>query len=194
MIDLVRYEAESIESRFLEPACGTGNFLVPILERKMARVKRDYRRSQFEFERNAVIAVGSIYGIDLLSDNVEACRGRLFYVFDSVYLSLYKGRCKEPIRDAVRFILGKNIITGNALTLKTEGNHPESIIFSHWSPLHGKIKRRDYFFEELIPKDETSDSLFATKQLSDEGNPIFLPKSIRSFPLVSILRLAYESN
>ena len=56
MLDLVKQETERIESRFLEPACGTGNFLVEILRRKLSLVDSRYRRSQLEWERNAVLA------------------------------------------------------------------------------------------------------------------------------------------
>ncbi len=194
MLDLVHQETERIDSRFLEPACGTGNFLVPILDRKMAIVKERYRRSQTDFERMAVIAVGSVYGIDLLPDNVEACRERLFYSFDSVYLSLYKKKCREAIRDAARFILSKNIVVGNALTLKTEDASPVPIVFSQWSLAMGsKIKRHDYMFEELIPKEQKDLSMFDVSEVSDLGTPSFLPKSIKQYPLTHVLHLAHEN-
>ena len=79
MLELVQHETERIESRFLEPACGTGNFLLPVLEQKLARVKKVYGRSQIEFERMAVIAIGSIYGVEILEDNAVECRERLFH-------------------------------------------------------------------------------------------------------------------
>ena len=119
MLDLVKPETERIESRFLEPACGTGNFLVEILNRKLAVVESRYKKSQFEFERYAVIAVSSVYGIDILADNVAACQARLFDVFDAVYTRLYKSKCTSACRQSVRFILSRNILHGDALTLKT---------------------------------------------------------------------------
>ena len=82
MLDLVRQETERIESRFLEPACGTGNFLTEILERKLAIVESRHSRSQLDYERNTMIAIPSLYGIDILEDNVTECRERLFDVFD----------------------------------------------------------------------------------------------------------------
>ena len=82
MLDLVRQETERIESRFLEPACGTGNFLTEILERKLAIVESRHSRSQLDYERNTIIAIPSLYGIDILEDNVTECRERLFDVFD----------------------------------------------------------------------------------------------------------------
>src|SRR5438874_13303462 len=91
MLDLVRQETERIGSRFLEPACGNGNFLSAILERKLAVVEQRYARAQLEFERNAVLAVSSVYGIDILDDNVRQCRERLFQIFNNgFYARLYK--------------------------------------------------------------------------------------------------------
>jgi len=69
-------------------ACGDGNFLSAILERKLAVVEKRYGKSQLDFERNAVLAVSSIYGIDILPDNVCDCRRRLFEVFEATYTRL----------------------------------------------------------------------------------------------------------
>jgi type I restriction-modification system DNA methylase subunit len=98
MLDLVKQETERIDSRFLEPACGTGNFLVEILNRKLKIVKDRYKKSQIEFERNAIIAISSIYGVDILQDNAIECRDRLFEIFDVIYTRLYKTDCKEDCR------------------------------------------------------------------------------------------------
>ncbi len=119
MLDLVKQETERIDSRFLEPACGDGNFLSVILERKLAVVERRYGKSQLDFERNAVLAVSSIYGIDILPDNVRDCRRRLFEVFETNYTRLFKAAAKNECREAVRFILERNIVWGDALTLRT---------------------------------------------------------------------------
>src|SRR3989338_1831439 len=115
MLDLVKQETERIESRFLEPACGTGNFLTEILERKLNIVESRYNKSQLEYERYGILAVSSVYGIDILEDNVVECRNRLFDIFDQKYTSLFKEGVKEECRDAVKHILEKNIIWGNAL-------------------------------------------------------------------------------
>ena len=105
MLDLVKQETERVEARFLEPACGTGNFLTEILELKLRVVEGRYRKSQLEYERNAVLAVSSIYGIDILEDNVEECRRRLLDVFDRNYNGLFKKKTKEACRNAVKYIL-----------------------------------------------------------------------------------------
>ncbi len=193
MLDLVHHETLRIDSRFLEPACGTGNFLVPILERKLSVVKRKYARAQLEFERYAIVAVGSVYGIDILEDNVEICRDRLFIVFNSIYSALYKKKSKDACKDTVRFILSKNILLGDALSLQTVGKQPKPIVFSEWPLVRGSmIKRRDYTFAELIPSSENI-GLFAKAHISDMGTPAFIPTSKQDFPLAHFLTLSHEN-
>lgn len=185
MLDLVKHETERIDSRFLEPACGTGNFLVEILLRKLEVVENGYSKSQFDFERNAVIAVSSIYGVDILEDNVLDCRKRLFNIFDSKYTLLYKDNCKEDCRNSIRFILNRNILWGDALSLKTVCGKQEPIVFSEWSAVNGsQIKRRDFTFEELIDCAPLG-GLF----ISDMGDDVFIPRPIREFPLIHFLKL-----
>lgn len=194
MLDLVKQETERIESRFLEPACGTGNFLIEVLKRKLDIVATRYKRSQLEFERYAVLAVSSIYGIDILEDNIEVCRNRLFYLFDENYLSMYQKKAKKECRATVQYILERNIIHGDALTLKTIGDDPQPIIFSEWSFVRGsKIKRRDFAFHQLIAKDKKEQMpLFAisVSQKSDLGKDVFIPEPVRDYPLTHFLRIA----
>lgn len=194
MLGLVQHETERIDSRFLEPACGTGNFLVPVLERKIALVKKKYGRSQVEFERYAILAIGSIYGVDLLADNVKTCRERLFTIFDDTYTVLYKKKCKDDLRKSVHFVLKRNILCGDALSLKTSKGTP--ILFSQWSLATGsKIKRHDYTFEELIPVNTEKGSLFFDPAFkSDTNETAFIPKPIKEYSLTHVLHLAYETN
>jgi hypothetical protein len=188
MLDLVKQETERIESRFLEPACGNGNFLTAILDRKLAVVERRYCKSQLDFERNAVIAVSSLYGIDILSDNVSQCRERLFDVFDEVYERLFSKTSKAGCRDAVRFILIRNIVWGDALTLKTVDEEPGNIVFSEWSPVNGSLlKRRDFTFHGLLAHE-------GMKQLplfSDLGADVFIPTPEKEYPPVHFLEIAH---
>lgn len=193
MIDLVQHESERIESRFLEPACGNGNFLAPILEKKLLLVKDKYKKNQIEFERYAVITVGSIYGVEIQEDNVKQCRDRLYSIFDSVYLPLFKESCKKSCRDSVRFILDRNILWGDALTLKTISEKPEPIVFSEWSMIKdGMVKRRDFQYAELADFDPDKPTLFSIREISDTGEPVFSPMPIKDFPLVHFLSLNYE--
>jgi hypothetical protein len=147
-----------------------------------------------EFERMSAVAVGSIYGVELLPDNTMECRQRLFALFDEIYSSLYKKRAKDQLRDSIKFILERNIVVGDALDLK----HPhtkEPIIFSQWVLVTGsKIKRHDFLFEELIPGEDVGQSLFSPTQLSDTNEPVFIPKSVKEYPLTHVLHLAYANN
>jgi hypothetical protein len=191
MLDLVKNETERIESRFLEPACGDGNFLAPILERKLAIVKKRYSKSQTEFERMLLLAIGSLYGVELLQDNVEACIKRLYKIVDDAYTKLYKEQCKNDFRKSVQFVLSRNILQGDALTLK-KTNGKEYIVFSEWALVNGsKIKRRDFTFEELIKKESAGEGpLF--ELLDKDRDPYLIPQPIKEFPLMHYLNLDYE--
>ena len=193
MLDLVKNETERIESRFLEPACGDGNFLAPILERKLAVVKKKYVASQTEFERMALSAVGSIYGVEFLHDNVKACIERLYKIVDSHYTKLFKDKSSDDFRKSTRFILGRNILQGDALTLKTVDDK-EYIIFSEWSLVNGsKIKRRDFRFLSLSSFYEPGTlPLDSIRETSDTGEEFFSPKPIKEYPLMHYLKLDYE--
>lgn len=188
MLDLVKQETERIDSRFLEPACGTGNFLTEILERKLRVVEKRYRKSQLEYERYAILAVSSIYGIDILEDNVEECRQRLFDIVDRQYSTLFGQKAKPEFRDAVRYILKRNIIWGDALTLKTVGEKPDDIVFSEWSLANGSlIKRRDFTFRSLL----AHQSLRETPLFSGLGEEAFIPEPVRDYPVVHFLEVAH---
>ncbi len=186
MLDLVKQETERIESRFLEPACGTGNFLAVILERKLAVVEKRYGKSQLDFERYAVLAVSSIYGVDIQKDNVEHCRQRLFGIFDLAYLRLFKHKTNDDCREAVRFILEKNIVWGDALDFKTKDKPRMPIRFSEWSPVNGSmLKRRDFMLSFLVEKQHQM-LLF-----SDEGDVADLNEPVREYPPVHFLEIAH---
>jgi|SRR5699024_5792546 len=189
MLDLVKQETERIDSRFLEPACGNGNFLAEVLRRKLNVVTSRYNKHQRDFERYAILAVSSIYGIDLLLDNVEECRQRLFEIFEDSYRTLFKDDCREDYLKSVKFVLSRNIIHGDALTLKQKGLVDDPIIFSEWSLVHrDKIKRRDFTMNTLLdnqPMDEPN--LF-----SDLGEEAFIPTPCAKYPLQSIYNLAED--
>lgn len=155
MCDLVKNETERIDSRFLEPACGDGNFLVEILMRKLEVVKRKYKKSSLDYEKNAVLALSSLYGVDIMNDNVLACRNRLFNIWDKEYKAVCKKDCNDQTREAAKFILSKNIVCGNALTLKKvdeDGNDTnDPIVFSEWAFITGnQMQRQDYTFAHLL--------------------------------------------
>ena len=192
MLDLVKHESQRIDSRFLEPACGTGNFLVETLNRKLNIVEQRYKRSQSDFEKYSIQAIASIYGIDLLQDNIEKCKSRLFQIFDDKYTALFKKKAKNNVKEAFQFILDKNILIGDALTLLQSNGAP--IVFSEWSLVKGSMfKRREYIFEHLFKDNHTNElQLFDTAmelEKSDMGEDVFIPKPIKDYPVTHFLRL-----
>ena len=188
MLDLAKQETERIDSRFLEPACGNGNFLAEILERKLNIVKKKYSKNQIEFEKYAILALSSIYGVEILQDNVEECRNRLLGIFTRVYLKNYKNKLKPEVLKTAEFILERNIIWGDALSLKTP-DEKDSIIFSEWSLVKGNmIKRRDYTMSTLWDtRPFEGFSLF-----SDLGDKAFIPKPVTDFPLIDFLKVGQK--
>lgn len=183
MLDLVKQETERIDSRFLEPACGDGNFLAEILRRKLTVVKNRYRKSPSDYEKYAVVAVTSIYGVELLQDNVDACRERLFKIWDKEYTSNCKKDANDECRDAVRYILERNVLCGDALTLKDSDGEP--IIFSEWALVTGAmIKRRDFRLDEMLEGHKKQISIFTMGWEYDEEIQAYIPTPIREFPLI----------
>ena len=164
MLDLVKSETERVDSRFLEPACGDGNFLAEILRRKLVAAKRQAippRRKKplpLEYEKQSVIAVASIYGVDILEDNVIACRERLYDIWNKEYTAICKNEVNEDCRKSVRFIFSRNIVCGNALSMRQvdgKGNDTdEPIVFSEWTFVMGsKMQRKDFRFDKLLAGD-----------------------------------------
>ena len=190
MLDLVKHETERIDSRFLEPACGTGNFLIEVLRRKSVVIQERYRQSQIEYERYTVLAVGSIYGIDLLADNVTECRARLFNEVAATYRQRFRSKAKEQFLETINYILTRNIQIGDALTLQTPDNN-KPIIFSEWTLVRGsQFKRRDYTMANLL----ASQPINAPNLFSDLGDRAFIPKPIADYPLTHLLKLPHVQN
>lgn len=181
MLDLVKQETERVDSRFLEPACGDGNFLAEILRRKLEAAKkratppRKRKPLPLEFEKQSVITMGSIYGVDILQDNVIACRERLFEIWDNEYQTICKGEVNEDCRKTARFILERNILCGNALSLKTVDENGEDteqpIVFSEWAFVMGtKMQRKDFRFDKLLAGDYNASSLVKGQKKKEPEN------------------------
>ncbi|MFN6078234.1 MAG: SAM-dependent DNA methyltransferase [Bacteroidota bacterium] len=128
MLDLVKHETERIDSRFLEPACGNGNFLAEVLRRKLKVVDQRYGNIQMDWERYAVIAVSSIYGVDILEDNAKECRERLYIIFDDFYTALFMDKCKDECRRSIRFLFDRNILWGDALDFTNKDDYRINLI------------------------------------------------------------------
>ena len=181
MLDLVKEETERIDSRFLEPACGSGNFLVQVLRRKLAAVELKFGKSEFEKCHYALFSLMCIYGIELLGDNIAECRDILLETF-AEYLQV---RQLDDLYRAAANVLSENLIHGDALSMLTTGGAP--ISFAEWGYLgKGKFQRRDFRFDALTQSAAFAEegSLFA--QLGK--HEIFTP--IRTYPPLTVKDLA----
>ncbi|WP_447590447.1 SAM-dependent DNA methyltransferase [Microbacterium lacticum] len=175
MLDLVKGETERIDSRFLEPACGSGNFLVPILERKLATVQARYGKSAFEKRHYALFALMCVYGIELLGDNAAECRENL----EGTVARVLKLEPADSLVLAARAVLAVNIVQGDALAMTDATGEP--IVFPEWGYLgRGKYQRRDFRFDALTQRSAASGTLF---DAFDE-HEIFTP--VRTYPAMSV--------
>ncbi|GAB1232981.1 N-6 DNA methylase [Ferrigenium sp. UT5] len=181
MLDLVKEESERIDSRFLEPACGSGNFIVKVLQRKLAAVEHKFGKSDFEKQHYALLALMCIYGIELLADNIKECRENMLEIFTG-YLNIDES---DDFYRAAFYVLSQNLVHGDALTMRESSGEP--ISFAEWGYLgKGKFQRRDFRFDVL-----TGSSAF-----SAEGDlfahlgkhEIFLPT--KTYPSMTVSELA----
>lgn len=186
MLDLVKQETERIDSRFLEPACGTGNFLVEILNRKLQVVEKRYKNNQIDYEKYSIQAISSIYGIDLLEDNVIKCRERLYELVNDKYEKSFSKLCKNEYKETIKYILQQNIIWGDALTLKKVDDKNKPIIFAEWSFVSDSmIKRRDFAFHELLSHANIRD----TPLFSDQGEDVFIDEPVKEYGLIHFMKV-----
>ena len=181
MLDLVKGETERIDSRLLEPACGSGNFLVPALQRKLAAVEAKFGKSDFERRHYALLALMCTYGIELLADNIAECRANMLEVFAD-YLNLDEA---DDLYRAASYVLSLNLIHGDAMTMRDEDGEPVSVV--EWGYLgKGKFQRRDFRFDVL-----TQTSSFGTEGVSfaHRGkHEIFTPTTV--YPPMTVRDLA----
>lgn len=179
MLDLVKHESERIDSRVLEPACGSGNFLVPVLARKLVTVQLRHGKSEFEKRHYALFALMCMYGIELLGDNAEECRDNLSEVFNS-FLRISSD---DQWAGAAREILSVNIIQGDALTMTVPSGQP--ITFPEWGYLgKGKFQRRDFRYEDLTHRASYQGTLFG--ELKDDD--LFVPA--QTYPTMTVSQIA----
>jgi hypothetical protein len=178
MLDLVKDETERIDARFLEPACGSGNFIGRILQRKLAVVEMKYGRSNFERHHYALLGLMCIYGIELLADNVAECRANALGIF-AEYTDVGEG---DELYRAASHVLMTNILHGDALSMRSRDGQP--IVFAEWGYLgKGKYQRRDFRLDVL-----TGSSNFTAEGSLFGKHEIFTP--VKTYPPMTVSDLA----
>ena len=207
MCDLVETQCDNVDATFLEPACGNGNFLSEILARKIKRVKKDAKSDVVAWEWLSIRAVASLYGVDILQDNVEECRQRLFTQWNNAYKISCKKNCNDDVRESVKYILSKNIVCGNALTMMcVDENQQDTDVYITFSEFKtcGKLymlKRRDYRLDVLLkasekprqqlqylPMDLDEDDIYNYLELNAVTGE-YMPKPLREYPPIHYRRL-----
>ena len=206
MCDLVAPQGDNVDATFLEPACGNGNFLSEILDRKLQRVKKDARSDRLAWEWLSVRAIASLYGVDIMQDNCEECRKRLFEQWNKAYKTACKKDCNDEARESVRYILSKNIVCGNALTMMCVDEKQQDtdlyITFAEFKTCGRMymLKRRDYRLDVLLKANEKplkQEQLTLENGIDDiynylETNPVtgeYMPKPLREYPPLHYRRL-----
>lgn len=187
MLDLVKDQTERIEATFLEPACGTGNFLIEILRRKLKVLLSKYGKSKLEYDANLIKAVSSIYGVELLEDNVLECRTRLFTEVKDSYPKKFIEEDYSALLDSVQFILDTNIICGDALNYTTSEGKP--IMFVEWKFINDTDVKRRYFDYQVVLDKSKQLSLFG-----DDGKPAHIAEHGKEHPPIHYLKLGKDEN
>tara|TARA_B100000965_G_scaffold381556_1_gene379096 strand:+ start:256 stop:897 length:642 start_codon:yes stop_codon:yes gene_type:complete len=183
MLDIVDEETRRLDSTFLEPACGDGNFLTEVLDRKLKSISSLNKSIKLNYQIDIFIAVSSLYGIDIQKENISKCQSRLFKKIKKFYENKYKE--DTDFFGVIKFLLSKNITWGDALTLKLPSSDTP-IIFSKWSLISKyKVKRLDYSFKSIINNEE----LNALPLFSDLGELAFIPEPIAEFDLIHFLKI-----
>lgn len=179
MLDLVHDQTLRPDSTFLEPACGDGNFLIEILKRKLDAINI-YKKSQIDYEKWCFVCVSSLYGVDILIDNVIDCRKRLYDYTINIYEDIFKKKSKKEFENVLEYIFEKNILHGDALTLLKSDGTP--IKFSEWKFMLGsKVKRRDYYLSELLEP--------SIQTINDANKIAKLSEPIKEFPAVHYMKV-----
>lgn len=183
MLDLVKDESERIDSRFLEPACGSGNFLIPVLRRKLATVQTRYAKSSFERRHQGLLGLMCVYGIELLADNADECRERLVHTFDEFVSTDGENELNRWHR-AASAVVRANVVQGDALAMTSVSGEP--ISFPEWGYLgKGRYQRRDFRFDTMTRMSSFgADTLFGDLGKHD----IFSP--IQTYPPMTVEEIA----
>lgn len=161
MLDLMPKAFEELDTKFLEPSAGSGNFTTAILRRKLRLVAKNRCASQEEYEHALLRAVASIYGVDICADNVTEARARMGHaVLEHYQTDANTVVPTTAFMQAVAAIIDNNIVVGDTI------NSADTIEMCDWRPHPGgRFQRvwsyalnphahRDLFWAERIQDTE----------------------------------------
>lgn len=142
----------------LEPSVGEGAFLINILERRLQLLADQFADDLVKIENFALLSISSLYGIELLEDNVKKCAINLYVTFSDFYKGLAARVAKAPkvnVLDSAMTIIAANIVQGDFL--KRAKNDGRQIVLSEWKPLklqkntkHIKVERTEYTLQDIF--------------------------------------------
>lgn len=152
MTNLIGCNTERFDCVVLEPSCGTGNFLIEILDRRISRVRKTYMRSQNEYEHYIFVSISTLFGIELIHENILECRKRMFSKVEDFYLRDFENSANLKFLELLKFVISKNIVHGNFIT-GMNASSSDKMTFTQWTFFKTKkLKRRDFVLESLSSK------------------------------------------
>lgn len=154
----IREACLNLTSTFLEPAAGEGTFLVEVLNRKMKMVAKNYADDLTRYENYSLLALSTLYGVELLEDNAQKCVMNMYQVYYEAYQQQamkHGAKMKNKVLDSAKLIISNNIAQGNFLTKLSANGNP--IVFSEWQPANLrkdakiiKVQRTEYTIEDIL--------------------------------------------
>src|SRR5690625_817967 len=131
----IKKACERLTATFLEPAAGEGAFLVAIRERKLRMVSNKYNLNLTQYENYSLLALTTLYGIELLEDNAQICTMNMYQKYYDYYqeqIRYHDGKVNQKVLNSAKKIISLNIVNGNFLTRKRIDG--KAIVFSEWEP------------------------------------------------------------
>ena len=189
MLNLNNDEFIRFDARILEPACGDGNFLDPILKLRTNRINKLYKNNKLSYEKALFKSLSSLYGVDILEDNIEKCILRLHNTCKKSYQNTFKDTIDLEFLRVLKLVLEKNIIQGDALKFTNKNKKP--LFFFEWVMLRkGNVKIREFEFVEIADFDQSRPTLFSKREVNDLGESVFSPQPSYEYELIYFKKIS----
>lgn len=177
----IREACQNPTSTFLEPAAGEGVFLVQVLNRKLKMVAKNYSEDITRFENYSLLALSTLYGVELLEDNAQKCVMNMYQVYYDAYLrqvSEHSSKVKNRVLDSAKLIISKNIAQGNFLTKLSVTGNP--LVFSEWQVINLRkntktinVQRTEYTLEEILEGVKKENGVLSGYSFKEEQLDLF---------------------